>query len=519
MDPVWTTTAGTTDDDWEFDVGRRGPAGAALRPLRRCGGAGPGPHRRRARRGRAGPRRSTSPTPRATTPTCAGCCSTWSRSTAGTRATPTSCARPSTGGSARTRRPGGSRCRVAAGGGRRDDDLTTADAHRGATFRRHDLTEAFFDDTYLAGARFRNVDLRGAQVQRLALRRRRDHRRGRAPHGQRRRRERLRRAGAGPPGAGPHEDAAHGRRQGSARRGTSSSVGGPRRSSGPAGSTPSCCTSGSTTSGRSSRPSVTSSSRPTRGSAARCSATRRRGARSTCRTTTWPTSPGCRGTMTVRPSLDEVLELRRDRMATMRQVVDGLTDEQLADAHDAGRRAGLPRVRGFPVRRVGAASSTRSGGTTSTPSATWPSSRRATQPDPRERPGTTPVPGPSTYAARAAYGLAHLGHSTPRRALRPSSSTRSWVGRVSPNLANHSSICGISAFHSSASTASACLELGVAHVEAVGVERLRGRDVADGGLDRGGLALDALDGPLEDAAVLAEAGPQEVRRRRHGGTS
>jgi hypothetical protein len=36
--------------------------------------------------------------------------------------------------------------------------------HRGTTFRRHDLTEAFFDDTYLTRARFRNVDLRGARI-------------------------------------------------------------------------------------------------------------------------------------------------------------------------------------------------------------------------------------------------------------------------------------------------------------------------------------------------------------------
>src|SRR5689334_1828520 len=54
------------------------------------------------------------------------------------------------------------------------------------------------------------------------------------------------------------------------------------------------------------------------------------------------------------------------------------------------------------------------------------------------------------------------------------------------------------------------LELGVAHVEPRGVERLRRRHVADRGLDGRGLALDALDGPLEDAAVLAEPGPQEV---------
>ena len=54
------------------------------------------------------------------------------------------------------------------------------------------------------------------------------------------------------------------------------------------------------------------------------------------------------------------------------------------------------------------------------------------------------------------------------------------------------------------------LELRVRQAEAVDVERLGRRDVADGRLDRGGLALDALDDPLEDAAVLAEARPQEA---------
>ena len=38
------------------------------------------------------------------------------------------------------------------------------DSHRGATFRRHDLSEAVFDDTYLTGARFKNVDLRHARI-------------------------------------------------------------------------------------------------------------------------------------------------------------------------------------------------------------------------------------------------------------------------------------------------------------------------------------------------------------------
>jgi DinB superfamily len=37
-------------------------------------------------------------------------------------------------------------------------------AHRGQTFRRHDFTEALFDDTYLVGARFKNVALKGARI-------------------------------------------------------------------------------------------------------------------------------------------------------------------------------------------------------------------------------------------------------------------------------------------------------------------------------------------------------------------
>ena len=82
----------------------------------------------------------------------------------------------------------------------------------------------------------------------------------------------------------------------------------------------------------------------------------------------------------VRPSLDEVLELRRDRMGTMRRLVDELTEEQLAWSHHAGHRAGLPGA-GRPTRwsKCWGPSSTRSGTTTSTPTATWPSSKRASQ--------------------------------------------------------------------------------------------------------------------------------------------
>jgi len=52
----------------------------------------------------------------------------------------------------------------------------------------------------------------------------------------------------------------------------------------------------------------------------------------------------------VRPSLDEVLLLRRDRMSTVRTVIDGLTDESL-DAHtDPVEGPGWPPSESFPVR-------------------------------------------------------------------------------------------------------------------------------------------------------------------------
>src|SRR3546814_4661815 len=53
------------------------------------------------------------------------------------------------------------------------------------------------------------------------------------------------------------------------------------------------------------------------------------------------------------------------------------------------------------------------------------------------------------------------------------------------------------------------VEHGSVDVEALGVERLRGRHQADGRLDRVGLAVEALEHPLEHPAVVTEAGPQE----------
>jgi hypothetical protein len=51
-----------------------------------------------------------------------------------------------------------------------------------------------------------------------------------------------------------------------------------------------------------------------------------------------------------RPSLDEVLELRRDRMATVREVVDGLTEESLNAETKPVEGPGWPPPRSFPVR-------------------------------------------------------------------------------------------------------------------------------------------------------------------------
>ncbi len=63
-----------------------------------------------------------------------------------------------------------------------------------------------------------------------------------------------------------------------------------------------------------------------------------------------PDTPGVPRDREVRPSLDEVLELRRDRMSTVRRVFDDLTEESL-DGHTAPVEGpGWPPPRSFPVR-------------------------------------------------------------------------------------------------------------------------------------------------------------------------
>lgn len=63
-----------------------------------------------------------------------------------------------------------------------------------------------------------------------------------------------------------------------------------------------------------------------------------------------PDTPGVPRDRDVRPSLDVVLELRRDRMSTVRRVIEGLTDASL-DAHtEPVEGPGWPRPRSYPVR-------------------------------------------------------------------------------------------------------------------------------------------------------------------------
>jgi hypothetical protein len=63
-----------------------------------------------------------------------------------------------------------------------------------------------------------------------------------------------------------------------------------------------------------------------------------------------PETPGTPRDREARPSLDDVLELRRDRMSTVRQVVDGLTDEFLNGHTEPVDAEGWPEPRSYPVR-------------------------------------------------------------------------------------------------------------------------------------------------------------------------
>ena len=64
-----------------------------------------------------------------------------------------------------------------------------------------------------------------------------------------------------------------------------------------------------------------------------------------------PDEPSVPRDLDARPSLDEVLALRADRMATVRQVLAGLTDEKLAGMTEPVMEPGYPEPEGFAVRR------------------------------------------------------------------------------------------------------------------------------------------------------------------------
>ena len=63
-----------------------------------------------------------------------------------------------------------------------------------------------------------------------------------------------------------------------------------------------------------------------------------------------PDTPGVPRDRDARPSLDEVLALRRDRMSTVRQVIESLTDESLAGHTEPVEGPGWPPPRSFEVR-------------------------------------------------------------------------------------------------------------------------------------------------------------------------
>jgi DinB family protein/pentapeptide repeat protein len=64
-----------------------------------------------------------------------------------------------------------------------------------------------------------------------------------------------------------------------------------------------------------------------------------------------PDEPSVPRDLAARPSLDEVLELRADRMATVREVIAGLTAEKLSAMTEPVTEPGYPEPESYPVRR------------------------------------------------------------------------------------------------------------------------------------------------------------------------
>lgn len=64
-----------------------------------------------------------------------------------------------------------------------------------------------------------------------------------------------------------------------------------------------------------------------------------------------PDTPGVPRDRAARPTLDTVLELRRDRMATVRELINGLSDEGLDEQTRPVEGPGWPPPRSFSVRQ------------------------------------------------------------------------------------------------------------------------------------------------------------------------
>jgi hypothetical protein len=64
-----------------------------------------------------------------------------------------------------------------------------------------------------------------------------------------------------------------------------------------------------------------------------------------------PDTPGIPRDRAARPTLDEALVLRHDRMRSVRAMVDGLTDDALAADTEPVEAPGWPRPQSYPVRQ------------------------------------------------------------------------------------------------------------------------------------------------------------------------
>lgn len=64
-----------------------------------------------------------------------------------------------------------------------------------------------------------------------------------------------------------------------------------------------------------------------------------------------PDTPGVPRDRDARPSLETVLALRRDRMSTVREVIEGLTDESLGEQTAPVEGPGWPASRSYPIRK------------------------------------------------------------------------------------------------------------------------------------------------------------------------